>query len=175
MIVFTERDGSLWIETKREGLLAPVGHDLRLEARRFRVEISADRQSVKATIESSSVAVKSALVRTMERPGALGRIERRRIEHKIAQEVLAAPRFPVIEFLCDTLSETATGYTLAGRLSVHGATNTITLHVDRSGARLRSRAVVRLSDFGIRPVTAFLGTLRVRDEVSVVVDLPDLT
>jgi polyisoprenoid-binding protein YceI len=175
MTIFTEADGDIWIETRREGVLAPVGHDLRLETRRFRVQITPDQQVVTATMQTASVAVRAALMGAHERPRALGRIERGRIERTVSKDVLGARQFPTIEFLSDSITATPTGYALTGQLTLRGVTRSVLSSVVREGARLKTRIPLSLSDFGVRPVTAFLGALRVRDEVCVVVDLPDLT
>ena len=171
-MIFTEGDGSIWLETRREGMLAPIGHDLRLEARSFRIQISPDKKTVKASVQAPSVTVRAALMGSQERPRALGRLERGRINRTVAKEVLETKRFTTVEFTSTTVSEAATGYALTGQLTIRDVTRSVLAQVVRDGDRLQARLPLSLSDFDIPPVTAFMGALRVRDEVSVLVDLP---
>ncbi|MGB0589215.1 MAG: YceI family protein [Myxococcota bacterium] len=173
MIVFTQADGHIWVETRREGMLAPVGHDLRLEAQAFRVQVTPDLTSVTATIQAASVTVRAALMGVQEHASALGRLERGRINRTIAKDVLKSREFSTITFSSDSLSEAEAGYALTGQLTLRGVSRSVMTTAFREGSRLHARLPLRLSAFGLRPVTAFMGALRVSDELCVVIDLPD--
>src|SRR5688500_1523645 len=60
---------------------------------------------------------------------------------------------------------------LDGRLTLHGVTKPVSVHVavrlDGSRMIATAETTVRQSEFGIRPVTAAGGTVRVKDEVDV--------
>src|SRR5438128_8284463 len=82
--------------TKREGVLAAVGHDLKLRPERF--EIEADATSVRARFDPSSLRVAAAMRAGREDPAAVSERDRRHIERSCAREVLEATRFPEITF-----------------------------------------------------------------------------
>jgi polyisoprenoid-binding protein YceI len=174
MTRLSEQDGTIWLETRREGLLGPVGHDLRLEVGRFTVEVSTQRDSVRASVEASTVRVRDALDGDTESPGALGRRDRGRIERTIADEVLRVRQHPLIRFESAAVVAEGEGYRITGALTLRDVTRTITATAHPTESRLVTRFMLRKSDFGIRQVTALLGALRVRDEVAVIVDLPML-
>jgi len=171
MSAWTERDGSIWIETRRQGVLSPLGHDLRLEVGRFAVELSPE--AVRATVETTTVRVRAALDGDDERPGSIGRRDRARIERKITEDVLQTRRHPQAHFESRPAVTTAAGYRLEGTMSLLGVTRSVTVDVHREEGRLVARLDLRTSDYGVGQVTALLGALKVRDTVRVVVTLPE--
>lgn len=85
-------------------------------------------------------------------------------------------RFPTIVFRSRRVSAAppvATGVALAieGDLTLHGVTRPLTIHASATlhADRLTARGtfVIKQTDFGIRPVTAGGGTVKVKDEVQV--------
>ena len=137
------------------------------------LQVTPDLTSVTATIQAASVTVRAALMGVQERASALGRLERGRINRTIAKDVLKSREFSTIAFSSESLSETEAGYALRGKLTLRGATRSVMTTAFREGARLHARLPLKLSEFGVRPVTAFMGALRVSDELCVVIDLPD--
>jgi polyisoprenoid-binding protein YceI len=84
---------------------------------------------------------------------------------------LDAGRFPGISFTADSIEKSPDGYRLAGTLQIRGRTRAqaIDLRTDDSGEmwRLSSRARVRQSDFGVKPYSLLMGSLKVADDVTV--------
>lgn len=80
-------------------------------------------------------------------------------------------RYPQICFTAETIDETDYGYRLAGSLQIHGRTRkqVIDLHTEDLGDswRMSSRAAVRQSDFGVKPYSLLMGSLKVANEVTV--------
>ena len=70
-----------------------------------------------------------------------------------------------------TLTRLPEDLRIDGRLTLHGVTKTVIIPVAArlNGNRMTAtgEATVRQSDFGIRPVSAGGGTVRVKDEVEV--------
>ncbi|EUA42467.1 yceI-like domain protein [Mycobacterium xenopi 4042] len=84
---------------------------------------------------------------------------------------LDADRFPEIRFAADAIDRTEDGYRLTGTLHIHGKAQhrEIKLCTDDLGDswRLSSQTTVRQSDFGIKPFSLLMGSVKVADEVSV--------
>lgn len=84
---------------------------------------------------------------------------------------LDAGRFPQIRFDADTIEQSQDGYSLAGRLQIRGKTRAqvIALRTDDLGDawRLSNQTVVRQSDFGVKPYSLLMGSLKVADDVTV--------
>jgi polyisoprenoid-binding protein YceI len=54
-----------------------------------------------------------------------------------------------------------------GVLTLHGVTRPTSLSVKRSGDAYIGRTTLRQSDFGIKPITAAGGTVRVKNELEI--------
>ncbi len=84
---------------------------------------------------------------------------------------LDAGRFPEISFDADTIDHRPDGYRLAGKLQIHGKARprVIDLRTEDLGDvwRLSTEAVVRQSEFGVKPYSLLMGSLKVADDVTV--------
>jgi polyisoprenoid-binding protein YceI len=144
--------------TFREGLLSPVGHDLTLKVNRCSVELAPDGNSLEARFDPTSL--------TVEAPASLSAHDRRSIERDIVGTVLDARRHPEIRYSAKVQRDGDRAQ-LDGTLSLHGCTRPLAAVATREVDRWRARVTVHQPDFGIKPFTAMLGTLRVRADVIV--------
>ena len=94
----------------------------------------------------------------------------------LSDRVLDVTRYPTIAFESDRISvQQRSAGSLAlrvdGRLTLHGVTKPMNIPVavrlDGTKMTATAEATVRQSEFGIKPVTAAGGTVRVKDEVEV--------
>lgn len=145
------------VHTFREGLLSPVGHDLTLKVNRCSLELANDGASLEARFDPTSL--------TVEAP-PLSTHDRRSIERDIVETVLDARRFPEIRYSAK-VERDGDRARLDGTLALHGRTRPLAAVASREGDRWRARVTVHQPDFGVRPFTAMLGTLRVRADVIV--------
>lgn len=80
-------------------------------------------------------------------------------------------KYPEIRFVADGIAKTATGYRLTGMLDIHGTSRpqVVDLSVEDNGDTwgLSTRVGVRQTDFGVKPFSLFMGTLKVADEVTI--------
>jgi polyisoprenoid-binding protein YceI len=85
--------------------------------------------------------------------------------------VLDADRFPQIRFQANEIDKVDGGYRLVGKLEIHGVTaeREIALRVEDLGEawRLSCETVVRQSNFGIKPYSMLMGSMKVVDAVTV--------
>jgi hypothetical protein len=152
--------------TFREGVLAAVGHDLKLRVERF--EIDANRTRVSARFDANSLHVVAAMRGGKDDPGALSDRDRKEIERNLAREVLEAHRFAEISFVS---TEMLPGR-IRGTLSLHGHEQAGEFPFEEVSGRCLARIDLDVRRFGIRPYTAMLGALRVAPIVHVVVSTP---
>lgn len=155
------------------GPLSAVGHNPTFAVRDFQGELEFDpgqpgASSLRLVIAAASLSVTDNMSEK----------DRREIEHTTQEQVLESARFPEITYDCPASRLTAVGpmqVTLAGDLTLHGATRpqTAAARVYLVGTTLRAQgeAVVRQTDFGIRPVTVAGGMLKVKDELKVAFDI----
>jgi hypothetical protein len=167
---FDETSASCEIFTRREGVLSAVGHDLKLRAGRFTIEVGPD--SVRATFDLSSIAVVAALRGGSEDPGALSARDRQEIERNCGSEVLEVRKFPEATFVSSAVRATDAGWIVTGALGLHGRTLEGEFEVRRENGRAVARVDLDVRRFGIKPYSAMLGALKVQPVVTVVVATP---
>ena len=85
------------------------------------------------------------------------------------EEELAADRYPALTFTSTSVTGTWDAATIHGELTLHGQTAPQDLALNRVGRvgddQWRVSGEVVQSRFGIKPFSAFLGALKVKDEV----------
>jgi polyisoprenoid-binding protein YceI len=164
--------GRILLRTFRDGLAAQAGHDLTIEATRWSgvLEVSSDLRpaGLDVRIDMSALAVRDGT-------GGLKPLsDRDRREIAVtARKVLASDRHPEAVFAAAGFEPMAGGGgEISGTLTIRGQQRPVRVRVSQTGAdRYHAEAEVIQSDYGIKPYTAFLGALRVRDAVDVAVDL----
>jgi polyisoprenoid-binding protein YceI len=88
------------------------------------------------------------------------------IQMSMQEKVLESARFPEIVFRSSSIEKQAEGrWRVEGELTLHGVTKSISLLVARSGDAYTGRTTVRQTDFGIKPVAALGGTVKVKNEL----------
>lgn len=83
-------------------------------------------------------------------------------------QVLDVAHFPEIRFQSTSVAAKGPGHWIAhGNLALHGKEHPVAVEVTLKGERYRGSATLRQTDFGITPVTAAGGTVKVKDEVRI--------
>jgi polyisoprenoid-binding protein YceI len=89
-----------------------------------------------------------------------------------ARKQLGADRYPEAIFTASRIVPGDAGGAIEGTLTLHGTTRPLRLEVTRTGPRrYRANTSIVQSAFGIKPYSAFLGALRLRDAVDVEADI----
>ncbi|WP_293325781.1 YceI family protein [Mycobacterium sp.] len=164
-----QSDGELILRTGVAGRAARMGHRLTIEMTRWQATVNwAGGQPVSAelAVEVDSLAVVhgeggvkglSAAERALVRSNAL--------------KSLSANRFPEIRFSADTIANTVGGYRLIGTLQIGRKSREHVIDLRTEGLdeswRMSAESRVRQSDYGIRPYSLLMGSMRVADEVTV--------
>ena len=80
-------------------------------------------------------------------------------------------KFPQIRFETSDISRTAQGYRLSGSVEIHGTARpqVVDLTIEDRGAvwGLSTQVKLTQSDFGVKPYSLFMGSLKVADEVTI--------
>lgn len=101
--------------------------------------------------------------------------EHGRIMDRNTREALKAEDHPVIRFVQTAFSNQAAGnkakIASTGKLTIAGTTRDVTLHATGShqggGLLIEGSYPMKMTDFGVEPPTAMLGTMRTADEVTI--------
>ena len=105
-------------------------------------------------------------------PGELNQDYFRKIEANIIDDVLHARKFPQIRFVSTQVSETTEGYNIEGTLHLHGRKKHISIAARRLGDRLTTELELNQPDFGVKPYSAMMGTLKVKPKIVVRIGVP---
>lgn len=155
------------------GALSAMGHNPTFAIRELRGEVAFDPEataasSVRLVVKTESLALTDSVSDK----------DRSEIERTTRDEVLESGKFPEITYDCPASKVTAAGpgqVTLAGELTLHGVTRPqkVSVRVFPMAGTLRGQgeATVRLSEYGIRPVSVAGGMLKVKDEVKLTYDI----
>jgi polyisoprenoid-binding protein YceI len=164
--------GRILLRTFRDGLAAQAGHDLTIEATRWSGELGVNEDlspaSLEVRIDLGALAVRQGT------GGVKPLTDRDRREIAVtARKVLGAGPDPEAVFAADGFQPAADGGgEISGTFTLRGRSRPLRLRVKQTGTdRYHAEGQVVQSDYGIKPYTAFLGALRVRDAVDVVADL----
>ncbi|EUA35651.1 yceI-like domain protein [Mycobacterium xenopi 3993] len=162
-------DGELLVRTGVTGRAAKMGHRLTIAMKRWTATVQwAGDEPVNAQlvvdVNSFQVLRGDGGVKGLSGP-------EKALVRSNALRSLDADRFPEIRFAADAIDRTEDGYRLTGTLHIHGKAQhrEIKLCTDDLGDswRLSSQTTVRQSDFGIKPFSLLMGSVKVADEVSV--------
>jgi hypothetical protein len=159
--------GSLTVKTYREGVAALAGHDLVIEVTRWRATLElAPEPAIAFSAEPSSLEVREGL------RGAkpLSDRDRREIRKNIDEKVLG--REPIaFRSRSVELPDGAGKLVAEGELTMAGSTRPVAAELDvGADGRVSGTIPLTQSDWGIKPYRGFMGALKVRDDVEVVLD-----
>lgn len=147
--------------TFKEGLLSAVAHDLKLRVTKFGLDVEGDQ--VKGEFDPSSLRVVNAMKDGHDNAGALPGFALGEIEKNIVNDVLEPKRHPVIRFETTAITDAQ----VTGRLTLHGQTKAVTGTRKDAGGKKVAEFRLDQRDFGIKPFSAMLGTLKIKPEIVV--------
>lgn len=157
----------LTIHTGRTGAAAKAGHDLTIEVTSWQASLVAADDPTGTSIEMT---VDGGSLRVLEGRGGmqkLGDDDKADIAKTIDDEVLKREQ---ITFRSTSVEAAADGPGLhvQGDLSLHGATHPLAVDVVLDGdGSLRAEAVIKQSDWGMKPYSTLYGALKVADDVRI--------
>jgi len=164
--------GRIVLTTLRDGLAAQAGHDLTIEAARWSGELVVGDDLAPASLE---VQVDMGSLVVKEGTGGVKPLsDRDKREIAVtARKVLTADRHPEATFSASSFEPASGGGgVITGTLTLAGRSRPLRLSVvSPQPGEYRATTSVTQTDFGIRPYSAFLGSLKVRDSVGVQVEV----
>jgi polyisoprenoid-binding protein YceI len=173
LFVVEPAGSSVTLRVGKSGVFAFAGHDHEIVATVSDGEIALDRiDPSRSRISIRFDATTMKVTGKGEPSGDVPEVQR----VMLSDRVLDVQRYPVISFTSRAISvskQSGERMTLqvAGDLTLHGVTRrlTVPVNVQLMTGRLRAdgKAVVRQTEFDIRPVTAGAGTVRVKNEIDV--------
>lgn len=163
------QDGKVLVNVYKDGVAAKMGHDLTLEASSWsgKADINPDDPSS----SSVSVNIDAGSLEVIEGKGGakpLSESDKKDIKKNIEKSLGRGD----ISFESTGVSGTAPRISVKGDLTISGQSKPVTLdlNVDDSG-HATGKVSFAQTQFGIKPFSAMLGALKVKDGVDVSLDI----
>ena len=162
--------GVLSIRTTRQGAASKAGHDLRIEVDSWEAEVKVGESAEQSAM---TLAADSRSVRVIEGTGGIKSLtesDKEDIHKTIHKEVLKGT---AIEFRSSEIRGGSGGdtWSVSGQLDLNGKQGPVTFDLALADdGRITGSAIVRQTDFGMKPYSALFGALKVADEVTVAID-----
>jgi polyisoprenoid-binding protein YceI len=155
-------DGTLSVRTRRRGAAAPVGHNLLIHATSWEATIElGDPMAVALDVDGGSL-------RVQEGSGGMPELQeedKEAIRQTIDAEVLKGE---AIRFRSTRVGPAGAGLHVVGDLTLNGQTHPVSFDLALTAdGRIEGSAVVKQSDWGMKPYSGLFGALKVVDEVEV--------
>ena len=162
-------DGTLAVRTGRTGAAAAAGHNLLIEVTAWEATLrNEDPAAVSVELHADATSL-----RVREGNGGVQPLDddgRTSIQATIDDRVLKRQDITFHSTRVQTAGD-GRRMTVQGELSLVGQTHPITFDLALTdGGRLTGSAVVKQTDWGIKPYSAMLGALKVADDVEVTID-----
>jgi len=164
---------TITLHVGRAGVFAFAGHDHEVVVPAVRGQITLNRANVgRSTVSAAFDAAALKVTGKGEPVEDVAEVQRVMLSNR----VLDVQRHPTITFQSRQVSvvkQSAAQMALrmTGDLTLHGVTRPldvpVTVELTADGLRASGKTTVQQSQFGIQPVTAGAGTVRVKDEVEV--------
>jgi polyisoprenoid-binding protein YceI len=163
------------VQAFASGLLSAFGHNPKIEIRDLKGEIHFDPAHIETSTMHLVIRADSLTV-----ADNISDKDRRDIENDMREKVLETAKYPEIVFdvsgvTVNKANNSQTNVTLNGQLSLHGLTRgqKVPATLAETGDMLRAfgEFSLRQTDYGIKPVSAVGGGLKVKDEVKFTFDI----
>jgi hypothetical protein len=154
-------NATLTVRTGRGGAAAKAGHDLVLEVTRWSATLGDDAAELTADARSLRVRHGSGGI------SPLGAEEKAGIAQTIDDDVL---RGAAIAFRSTRVARRDDTVEVAGELELAGQRRPLTFTLHQRDGGVAGSARIKQTDWGMKPYSALFGTLKVADEVEVVIE-----
>lgn len=151
---------TIHIHVGKSGLFSVAGHDHWVTA-----------PIANGTIEEAEAPHISfhvdAMKLTVDPDKDLSSAQQAEVQNTMQTRVLDSARFPGIDFRSISVEKTADGWNVRGDLALHGQTHSLSVPVRKAGNAYTGRCQIKQTDFGITPVTAGGGMVKVKNELQI--------
>jgi polyisoprenoid-binding protein YceI len=156
-------NATLSVHTKRGGAAAKAGHDLELHVTRWEAALDLDAGTAELSADGSSLRVEKGEGGMQK----LGDEDKDNILKTIDDEVLATRN---ITFRSAAVTGENGRYRVDGELELAGKTQPLSFDLTVADDAVSGTATVAQTRWGMKPFSALFGTLKVLDDVEVVLE-----
>ena len=154
---------------------AKLAHDLILSPSQWSGTMNVDADNPAAS--SASLSIDARSIQILEAVGGMKSLsdkDRRDIAKNIDEKVLDTGKFPTLTFESTSVSGSEPNFNVAGNMTIKGTTRPVNVALNVNGSQVAARTSISQKDFGIKPFSAMMGAIKLRDDVEfeLTVDLP---
>jgi hypothetical protein len=170
---FDQDTATFRIFTFKEGLLAYLAHDLRINVTSFTMTVGGKDRFLEAYVDTRSLRVDCAMENGRERPDLLSARDRKDIDNNIIKEVLHTDKYPDSKLFSSSVKKEGENYLVKADLILAGRKQEISFDVRKEDNKQYVAEVrLRLPDFGIKPFSALLGAIKIKPDILVHIEIP---
>lgn len=152
------------IHVGKTGLFSGFGHEHTVLAPIASGRVDQKAPSVRITVLTAQMKVVDSDVSDKDRAEVQ--------DTMLGPKVLDGQRFPEIRFQSSRVQPAGgAAYRVTGMLSLHGATREVSFEVSGTPEHYHGKTRVKQTEFGIKPVTAGGGAVKVKDELELEFDV----
>lgn len=146
------------VEVGTAGFFSAFGHEHMVRAPIREGRISTEPASVELVVDARRMQVADPDVSEKDRA---------EIQRDMHGKVLESESFPEIRFRSTKIEHRGDIWNVTGELTLHGQTHPMTVTVKQKGNGYVGEGKFKQSEFGIKPVSAGGGTVKVKDELKI--------
>jgi polyisoprenoid-binding protein YceI len=152
------RTSTIIIHVGKTGLFSGLGHNHTISAPISRAVIDPKSKTVSITVLTKEMKVLDPEVSEKDRQEIQATM--------LGPKVLDAQKYPEIRFTSTRVEQTPAGeFKVTGNLELHGVTKQLEFPVTGTPEHYSGKTKLKQTDFGIQPVSAGGGTVKVKDEI----------
>ncbi len=153
---------------------AKLAHDLTLKATRWSGTLNVDGSPAGC---SATLSVDAGSIEIVEARGGVKSLsdkDRRDIDKNINEKVLETGKYSELMFESSSCGGSEPNFKAAGNMTIKGTTRPVNVDINVNGSTVTARTSISQRDFGIKPFSAMMGAIKLRDDVDfeLTVNLP---
>ena len=158
------QQSAITIKVFKSGLFSGFAHNHVVVAPVARAAIDAAKPAVEITVVTKEMKVTDPEVSDKDRAEIQSTM--------LGPKVLDQEKYPEIHFRSSRVEQTSPQhYRVAGTLELHGAKQEITIEVTGGPEHFHGATKLKQSDYGIKPISLFGGSVKVKDELELEFDV----
>jgi len=156
----------------KDGLLSKIAHDLKHRVTEFALRVDERLRVIEAELDARSLRVECVMKDGVESDAGLSPSDKEKIEAQIVEEVLHANAHPRIRFASVAIEPCREGLRIQGMLQLNNVSRPVSVLARRVGGHYEAAVTLHQPDFGIKPFSAMMGTLKIKPDVLVRMVVP---
>jgi hypothetical protein len=172
MATYDASNAECMVYSFKDGLLSKIAHDLKHRVTNFTLRVDEKTRKIEADIDARSLRVECVMKDGVESANGLSADDKKKIEQQVIDDVLHADVHPRIRFQSTTVNETADGVEIQGTLALNDRTGAVSAQGRRVNGHYEVEFKIHQPDFGIKPFSAMMGTLKIKPDVVIRMVVP---